>query len=290
MYTYARHIVLALLAVSSAQPAAARTLQQVLNEGTLRVGVVLATPWTLRQPDGELAGFEVDVAKQLAADMGVKPTLLVYDFNRLIPALESGEIDLIAAGFTITPDRALHVNFSQPYCDTGVALATNLQKTAAVKRFEDLDSDTYSIAAVDGSVAIDLAHRLIPHAQLRVFDTVAAASAALVDGTVDGYLEDEPIPTYLALENPSKIDVPLDKPLLASRAAFAVNKGDPDFLAYLNAWIVARDANAGVTAVKRSVVAGFERDGCFYTRKQAAEVVFSESRRSFAWGIEPAYV
>jgi len=55
-------------------------------------------------------------------------------------------------------------------------------------------------------------------------------------------------------------------------------------------WIVARDANAGVTAVKRSVVAGFERDGCFYTRKQAAEAVFSESRRNFAWGIEPAYV
>ncbi|MCG6864340.1 MAG: hypothetical protein LJE58_02820 [Thiogranum sp.] len=55
-------------------------------------------------------------------------------------------------------------------------------------------------------------------------------------------------------------------------------------------WIVAGDATAGVTAIKQSVVAGFERDGCFYTRKQAAEAVVSESRRSFAWGIEPAYV
>ena len=235
--------ILAVLALAATEPAAARPFQQVLNSGSLRVGVALLSPWATRLPSGELAGFEVDVAKQLAADMRVKPTLLVYDFNRLIPALESGEIDLIAAGFTITPDRALHVNFSEPYCDTGVTLATNLQKTAAVKRFEDLDSETFSIAAVDGSVAIDLAHRLVPHAKLRIFDTVKAASAALVDGTVDGYLEDEPIPTYLALENPSKVDVPLNKPLLASRAGFAVNKGDPDFLAYLNAWIVARNAD-----------------------------------------------
>ncbi len=231
------------LAFGAIQPAAARSLQQVLNSGSLRIGVALSSPWAARARDGELAGFEVDVAKQLAADMRVKPTLLVYDFNKLIPALESGEIDLIAAGFTITPDRALHVNFSAPYSETGIALATNLQKTAAVKRFEDLDNDGFSIAAVNGSVAVDLARRLVPHAKLRVFDTVEAASTALVDGSVDGYLEDEPIPTYLALENPSKVDVPLGKPLLASRAAFAVNKGDPDFLAYLNAWIVARDAD-----------------------------------------------
>jgi polar amino acid transport system substrate-binding protein len=227
----------------AAQPAAARTLQQVLNSGTLRVGVSLVTPWAARASDGELAGFEIDVAKQLAADMGVEPTLLVYDFKRLIPALESGEIDLIAAGFTITPERALHVNFSQPYAETGITLATNTQKTASVKRLEDLDSDAYSIAAVRGSVAVDLARRIVPRAKLRVFDTVEAASAALVDGSVDGYLEDEPIPTYLSLDNPTKIDVPIAKPLLASRAAFAVNKGDPDFLAYLNAWIVAREAD-----------------------------------------------
>ena len=231
------------LTLTVAGSAAARPLQQVLNSGSLRVGVALFSPWAARTAGGDLAGFEVDVANQLAADMGVKPELRVYEFNRLIPALESGEIDLIAAGFSITPERALHVNFSQPYADTGITLATNLQKTAAVKRFEDLDSDAYSIAAVADSVAVDLARRLVPRAKLRVFDTVDAASAALVDGTVDGYLEDEPIPTYLALENPSKIDVPIAKPLLASRAAFAVNKGDPDFLAYLNAWIVARDAD-----------------------------------------------
>jgi polar amino acid transport system substrate-binding protein len=60
---------------------------------------------------------------------------------------------------------------------------------------------------------------------------------------VHGYVEDEPIPTFLALENPGVIDVPMARPLLVSRAGFAVNKGDPDFLAFLNAWITAREAD-----------------------------------------------
>jgi polar amino acid transport system substrate-binding protein len=221
----------------------ARSLQQVLNSSNLRVGVSLDAPWTARTPSGELVGFEVDVARQLAADMGVAAEFLVYDFDRLVPALEAGEIDLIAAGLTVTPDRALHVNFSQPYADGGVSLATHLQSTLEIKRLEDLDDPAYTVAAVEGSVAVALARRLLPRAKLQVFGSADVASAALIAGEVHAYLEDEPIPTYLALENPTTVDVPMARPLLVSRAGFAVNKGDPDFLAFLNSWIVAREAD-----------------------------------------------
>jgi polar amino acid transport system substrate-binding protein len=225
-------------------PAAqARDLQAVLNTGTLRVGVTLYAPWAARAANGELVGFEVDVAKQLAADMRVKADLHAYDTERLIPALEAGEIDLIAAGLTITPARALHVNFSQPYAEGGIGLATHVGRTANMTKLEDLDDETHAIVAVEGSVAVQLARRLLPRAKLRVATSPDAATKALLAGEVDGYLEDEPVPTFLALENPGVIDVPLARPLLASKAGFAVNKGDPDFLAYLNAWIVAREAD-----------------------------------------------
>ena len=75
-----------LLALWAAHGAAARDLQQVLNTGTLRVGIVLYAPWAVRAANGELAGFEVDVARQLAADMGVKADVLPYEFSKLIPA------------------------------------------------------------------------------------------------------------------------------------------------------------------------------------------------------------
>ena len=226
-----------------AATAEGRDLQDVLNTGTLRVGVTLFPPWAARGADGELIGFEVDVARQLAADMGVKAQLLTYDVERLVPALEAGEIDVIAAGLTITPERALHVNFSAPYAESGIALATHLERTVSVNDISDLDDAAFTIAAVEGSVAVPLARRLWPRAKLEVFPSAAAASEALIAGKVHGYLEDEPVPTFLSLENPNLIDVPLARPLLASRAGFAVNKGDPDFLAFLNAWITAREAD-----------------------------------------------
>lgn len=247
MTRVALHFLLVAAALLLGPTASARDFQQVRNTGTLRIGVTLFAPWAARAPGGELIGFEIDVAKQLAADMGVKADLRVYDLERLIPALESGEIDLIAAGLTITPQRALHVNFSSPYAESGIALATHIERTAKVTRLEDLDADTITIAAVENSVAAALARRVLPRAKLKTFGGAAAASAALVAGEVDGYLEDEPVPTFLALEHPGVIDVPLSRPLLASRAGFAVNKGDPDFLAFLNAWITAHDADTWLT-------------------------------------------
>jgi polar amino acid transport system substrate-binding protein len=228
---------------AAGQTAAARDLQQVLNTGTLRIGLTLYPPWAARAANGELVGFEVDVAKRLAADMGVEAQLLPYDIERLVPALESGEIDLIAAGLTITPERALHVNFSNPYAESGIALATHLERTASVTRLEDLDTGMRSVGAVEDSVAALLAARLWPQAALKVFPSIGAATEALLAGDIDGYVEDEPVPTFLALEHPGTVDVPLERPLLASRAGFAVSKGDPDFLAFLNAWINAREAD-----------------------------------------------
>ena len=76
-----------------------------------------------------------------------------------------------------------------------------------------------------------------------VYEDPDAASNALLEGEVDAYLDDEPIPTFLALENPSRIDVPVPSPLLETRAAFAVNKGDADFINFLNAWIIARESD-----------------------------------------------
>ena len=237
-------IALAALAFGAASGnAAARSLQEVRNTGTLRVGVTLFAPWAARGTDGELLGFEVDVARQLAADMGVKAQIFSYDVDRLVPALEAGDIDIIAAGLTITPERALHVNFSNPYAESGIGLATHVERTTSVTDIQALDIDTITIAAVEGSVGVQLARRLWPRARVQTFQSVEAASRALVAGDVHGYVEDEPVPTFLALEHPGVVDVPTGRPLLVSPAGFAVNKGDPDFLAFLNAWITARNAD-----------------------------------------------
>ena len=231
------------LGLLSLASASAGTLQEVLSKGSLRVGVTLAPPWAFRDESDELAGFEVDIARKLAADMDVEVEFLRYDYDELIRALEAGEIDLIAAGLTITPDRALHVNFSRPYAISGVGIVTNLESTAEVERLEQLDDPQYTIAAMADSVAEDLVGRIMPRARLETYRSAAAATEALVAGDVDAYLDEEPIPSFLALEYPRQVDVPVNQPLLETRSAFAVTKSDPNFLAFLNAWIEAHEAD-----------------------------------------------
>lgn len=244
-------LIAAALSVLAAAPAVARDFQDILNEGRLRVGVGLFAPWAMRNDDNELIGFEVDVARQLAADLGVRADVRALPFDDLIPALERQDIDIIAAGLTITPQRAKHVNFSNSYAEGGIAIVTNTAKTASVTSLEDLDDEKYTVAVVGDSVALELARRTFPRATLRVFEAIDDASTALVKGEVDAYLEDEPVPTFLALDNPDVVDRPLTRPILPSPQGFAVRKGDPDFLAYLNAWITARTADTFLPSTKR---------------------------------------
>ena len=244
-------IVVALLGLGACGVAGAGSLQDVLMRGEIRVGVTLAAPWVIRDDDGEYRGFEIDIARRLAADLDVEVRFLSYEFGQLIRALEADEIDLIAAGLTISPERALHVNFSQPYAIGGIGIATNLTSTAEVGRLEDLDDPQFTIAVLDRSVAAELARRVLPRATLEPFATEEEAAAALIAGEVDIYLDEEPIPTFLALAHPDVIDVPVSRPLLETRSAFAVGKGDPDFLAFLNAWIEAREADTWLPTTHR---------------------------------------
>ena len=240
---------LALAGVLFGASASGRPLQEVLNYGTLQVGVALYTPWVMRDPSGELSGFEIDVARQLAEDMNVEVEFRVYPWDRIILGLESGEVDIIASGLSITPERALHVAFSQPYAIGGTSLATNLDSTATVTSLDDLNDDFYRIAAIADSAAEELARRVFPRAELVLYEDADTASTSLVAGEIDGYLENEPIPTFLALENPSVVDVPLPEPLLPTPAGFAVAKGDPDFVNFLDAWITARESDTWLPTI-----------------------------------------
>lgn len=219
----------------------ARTLQEVRNAGELRVGVALASPWAMRDRDGELIGYEIDVARALAADLRAAPRFVVLEPDELLIALETGQADIVVAALSITPERALHVNFSAPHTSGGLTLATRLASTRDVASLADLDDSAYSLAVVAGSAATALAQRLLPRIEIREYASAQAAAAALIDAEVDAYLEEDPVPNFLALEHAGRIDVPLARPLLERRAGFAVARGDGDFLAFLNAWIVARE-------------------------------------------------
>ena len=221
----------------------ADVLDEILERGTIRVGVAEFVPWTLKDKAGQLIGFEIDVARKIAGDIGVNPEFKVYAWEDIIPALQQGEIDIIAGGMAITPARALRVNFSRPLATSGVGLATNTRMTRDIKSLRQLDSPEIVITTVKDTFASSVATMMFASAELRMFSTRDEAEAEILEGRAHVYLASMPETQFLTLQNADVVDLPVAEPLVANSEALAVAKGEQQFLNFLNAWVTARQSD-----------------------------------------------
>lgn len=239
-----------MLTLAGSLQAEPRNFQEIINSGNLRVGMSLFEPWVMRGKKQQFIGSEPDLARKLAKDMGLKLSVTELQWQELIPALEAGEIDIIISGMSISPSRALKVNFSDSYASSGIGLASNMAKTEQVSSLQELQSADVSIGVVAGTVAEELAERLFPQARKVSFTDFQQAADSLVKAKLHVLLADNPLPNHLALRYPDKIDAPLTEPLLISKEAFAIRKGDIDFLNFLNVWINVHQDDSWLTSVR----------------------------------------
>lgn len=230
---------------------ATRSFDQIIAAKKLRVGVSPMVPYTMQGNEGGLIGSEIDIARRLATDMGVSAEFRPYPWEQLIPALRKGEIDIIAAGLSITPSRALQVWFSQPYARSGIGLATNIELTKAFQSLDALDDPKVAIGVLGDTVSEQLARELFGKASIKKFSDEKQLEQALVKGLLHAYVRSEPAPSFLALRHPKVIDVPIARPLVETREAFAVRRGDSHFINFLNAWIEARSADAWLPSTQQ---------------------------------------
>lgn len=226
----------------------ADALNNVLSKGILRVGVSLYEPWVMQNKDGDLYGYEIQVAEQLAKDLSVSIEFKIVEWSDLLSALNEKEIDIIISGMAITPSRALRVNFSDPYGDSGVSIAASIEKTKNINSLVELNSSNVIIGVVSDSVSEPVAVKVFDQATIKSFTKSEDAIQALLKNDLHALIEASPVPKFLALEYPSKVDAPLTKPLLSYKSAMAVNKGEQELLNYLNSWIIARSTEGWLTA------------------------------------------
>jgi polar amino acid transport system substrate-binding protein len=234
---------LALLALLPAPQALADALAAALDRGSLRIGVSAFVPWTIERPTGGLAGFDIDVGEKIAADMGLEPDFRLYPWTEIIPALEAGEIDLIAAGMAITPERALRVAFTGPYLTSGIAVAANTAMTDEAAGLAGLDAPGIVLATTAGSLADALARGLFLKAEIRAFADATEAERAVLTGDAHALVASLPEARFLALANPAAIALTAEEPLIGSAAGLAVAPHEQRLLNFLDAWIVARRAD-----------------------------------------------
>jgi polar amino acid transport system substrate-binding protein len=218
-------------------------LSDILDRRTVRIGVAEFVPWTMKTESGELIGFEIDIANKIASDMGVTPKIVLYEFEKLIPALQQGEIDIIAGGMAITPGRALQVNFSQPLATSGVSIATNTNKTQNISSLKHLNDEKVIITVVADTFSQSVARTFFRQATFNVHPTSELAEKDILEDRAHAYVASVPEINFLALMNKGKVDVPMSEPIMASSEGLAVKKGEQELLNFLNAWVVARETD-----------------------------------------------
>ncbi|RUM44245.1 MAG: amino acid ABC transporter substrate-binding protein [Desulfocapsa sp.] len=219
------------------QLVAESTIDQVMRRGVLRVGMDTFLPWAMKDKKGELVGFEIDVARRLAADMGVKVEFVPTKWAGIIPALLTGKFDVIIGGMGIQTKRALKVNFTIPYDYSGMAIVAHKKKAAGFSSLGDFNSGDVEIACKLGTTAVSAVKKYMPKAKLRLFDDEAQAYQELRNGNVAAVVGSSPRPAYEAIQYPETMFMPLKSDFTREPIGFAVRKGDFDTLTFFNNWI-----------------------------------------------------
>ena len=218
-------------------------IEEVQDSGVLRVGLGLFEPWSACDADGELIGFEIDVATRLAEDMGVEVEFARTNWNYIIPALIAEEFDVIISGMTILPERNLKVNFTSSYNQTGIYLVANTDRTAGLETLEDFNSSSVTIATRRGASSIPAIENVFPDAMIMLYDTDNAVLEAVVAGKADAAAAFATTRTTWVEANPDTLHLPFEEPFASEVLAIAVRKGDHDTLNFFNSWIAIRKAD-----------------------------------------------
>lgn len=145
----------ALLTLGSVAAAQAQsTLERVKEQGYIRVGFANEAPYGYATPDGKLTGESPEVVKAVLAKMGITQVDgVLTEFGSLIPGLQAGRFDIIAAGMFITPKRCEQVQFSEPTYGIGQAFLVQKGNPKGIKDYSSVAGNKdLKLAVMAGAV------------------------------------------------------------------------------------------------------------------------------------------
>ncbi|CCV13701.1 ABC transporter substrate-binding protein [Mesorhizobium sp. STM 4661] len=218
------------------------------QEKTLRIGTEGAyPPFNNLTADGQLVGFDIDIAKALCDEMKVKCTFVAQDWDGIIPALQAGKFDAIVASMSITPERAEKVDFTHKYYNTPSALAAPKDTTLKGVTKEDLAGKTVGVATT--TTHFNYASKTYTDSTIKGYPSSPEEQADLANGRLDA-IQDDIVVLSQWLDTPDGacckiLGTPSPQPveIFGPGAGIAIRKGETDLVNQFNAAIGAIRAN-----------------------------------------------
>ncbi len=239
------------------------TLEGIVERGELRIGLEVGyMPFEmidkrsgLRQKEIRhgglrrkgrqlsLMGFDIDMGIEMAKALGVKPVFVDTLWPGIIPALNLGRFDIIYGGMSVTEERKKLVDFANPFMTVGQTVLLNANHTDTVQSYKDLNDPKFIVVSKPGTTGEEAVQRLIPKATYESADTEIEGATRVLEGTADAFVYDLPFNAVFNTMNPSNKLVFLDKPFTKEPIAWAIRKNDPDFLKFLNDFLIRMKAD-----------------------------------------------
>lgn len=224
----------AVLALPFSAPAHA-DLSEILSEGVIKIAVPESfAPFGSLGPEGEHVGYDVDVAKLVAENLGVELEMVPVVSKQRIPFLETDRVDLVISSLGANPERAKSIWFSAAYAPfySGVFAADDMVITSAA------DLSGKKVGVTGGNLEDLEVTKIAPDdANIIRFGDDAATLSAYTSGQVDVLVAGNTAAAQLTVDYP---DVSIDTKLILkeSPAFFGVKKGNFDLLQWVNVFIL----------------------------------------------------
>ncbi|MFL6671949.1 MAG: cystine ABC transporter substrate-binding protein [Massilia sp.] len=250
-FNYRRHAIrlgALLVAAGVALPAAAADLLEAVKaRGTLRIAMEgTYPPFNFKdQKTGQLAGYDVDVAKLVAARLGLKPQFVNTEWAAILAGLSAGKYDVIISQVGMTPKREQAFDFSEPYTYSSPQLIVRKNERATYTSLNDLKGKKLGVG--QGSVFEQQA-KAVPGIEVKSYPAAPENLQDLAFGRVDAALNDSLMVSYLLKTSqlPIKAGARVGN---VERMGIPFQKGNPRFKAAINKVIADAKADGSLKQI-----------------------------------------
>ncbi len=218
------------------EASAQSTIETIQKRKVMRVGFSSFVPWAMQNKKGEYIGFEIDVAKRLAKDLGVRYEPVPTAWSGIIPALLTNKIDVIIGGMGVTEERAKQVGFTIPYDQDELVILASTKAAGNLKSIEDFNKPEIVMLPRLGAPNTIL-KSTFPKATVRQFNDEAATKEELISGRAHAELSTSAFANLAIADNPKELFVPFELKGYGEPIAIAVKPNDEETLKVFNEWI-----------------------------------------------------
>jgi glutamate transport system substrate-binding protein len=221
------------------------TMAKLNQAGKVKIGTKFDQPlFGLKGLDGKPAGFDVEIAKLIAAKLGLSADKIEWvetPSKVREEVIEQGKVDFVVATYTINDTRKQRISFAGPYYQAGQDLMVK-SDNSTVTGPESLKSAGTRVCSVTGSTPAENIKKYVDASKITLFDVYSKCADALRTGQVDAVTTDNVI--LLGLVNDSKGAFKLvGKPFTKEPYGIGIKKGDTKFCQFINDTLTAAQGN-----------------------------------------------